>query len=129
MSNILRIKSTLKKDLFDHNIFALKKAASDGIYNTMVAARDYVSPLTPRSTYHRNGGPRLSSPEIHRYDNGTCSLQWRAVNRGFYYGTIQNDNTSFAHPNGGGPGFADVAEEYITKRTPQAISELFEAEG
>lgn len=129
MSNILRIKSTLKKDLFDHNIFALKQAASDGIYNTMVAARDYVYPLTPRATHHRNPGPRLSSPEIHRYDNGTCSLQWRAVNNGFYYGTIQNEDTSMSHPNGGGPGFADAAEAFITKYAPQAISELYEAEG
>ena len=128
-SSILRVKTTIKKDLFDQNIFALKQAASDGIYNVMVGARDYVRPLTPRATRHRNGGPRLSEPTIYKYDNGTCSLQWRANNLGFYYGSIQNERGDFAHPNGGGPGFAEAAEAYIEKYTPQAISELYEAEG
>ena len=126
---IVSIKCRIDVDKFDILTADLRQSTSDGVYDAMVQARDAVRPLTPFDPKHRHGGPHLNQPEIHRYDNGTVSMQWRANNKGFYYAGIQNDDYSLNHPHGGGPGFINQVYEGFSQNAPEIITNLMHSKG
>lgn len=130
-NGIISVKCSINKDRFADLSSDLRQSASDGIYDALVYARDAVRPYTPfmPDKLRRHGGPHLNQPEIHRYSNGTSSIQWRANNKGYYYAAIQNNNPMFYHPNGGEPGFIDAVYDSFSRNAPEIIVNLMHSKG
>ena len=128
-SEILSIKCQIDTDKFDIFTHDMRQAVADGIYDTVVQAKDTVAAYTPYDPKHAHGGPHLNEPSIYRYENGTVSLQWRANNKGFYYAQIQNSDYTLNHPHGGRAGFADDAKQIIEENTPTKISSSLRSRG